>query len=141
MSNSSAKSEQISKIIKCRNDALNQLQSDVDQLNARANEINKKVTDGGVMTDAEKAERNGLRDSVDSLVAIETHVLLFSVSALDSTAQVKILIGQVDSANKELEDVKKSVEALSKTIKDIGDFLKSLSGLLTNLTGLLAAVA
>lgn len=133
----SPKSKTMSKIIKCRNDTLDQLHADMNRLSARIDQINDKNSP----TDAEEKEKQGLLDAIDQLVAVETHVILFSVGALDSTAEVRVLMSQVNAANRELAEVKNEIENLSKAIAKAGDFLKDLEGLLTTLAGLLKVLA
>jgi hypothetical protein len=108
----------------------------MDRLDNRLNQLSEK----GTLTNPEKAEQKTLSDALDQLVAVETHVVLFSVSALDSTSQVKFLLGQVDMANSELADTQKKVAAVSQTIKQAGDFLKGLTSILNSLSGLLGAL-
>src|SRR5262249_17169686 len=133
----SPKSKTMSKIIKCRNDTLYQLHAHINGLRCRIEQINDKNSP----TDAEEKEKQGLLEAIDQLVAVETHVIFFSVGALDSTAEVRVLMSQVNAANRELAEVKNEIENLSKAIAKAGDFLKDLEGLLTTLAGLLKVLA
>jgi hypothetical protein len=137
----SNRAETVNAIIACRNQALDKNHTEINRLNARISELNNKVFGGGVLTDAEEKEQQGLLAGIDELVALETQVILFSLSALDSAPEAKYLASQVENANKELEDVKKKVESISKAIKNAGDFLNGLAGVLNSLTGLLKLLA
>src|SRR5262245_60952835 len=135
------RTETIKKIIRRRNDALDQIHREMDRLGDRLTQIAEKVASGSKLTDAEKKERKALLEAIDELVAVETRAVLFTLNALDSSAQVKYLLGQVELANKELDETRKRVEGISETIKQAGDFLTAVAGVLTSLTGLLKTLA
>jgi hypothetical protein len=135
------KAKTIQKIIQCRNEALNQIHVEMDRLGNRLAVLSNKVDAGSALTDDEKKEQTTLLDAIDQLVAVETHVVLFSINSLDNSTQVKFLRGQVDFANTELQDTRTRVEAISQSIQQASNFLKTLIGLLGSLSGLLAVLA
>ena len=135
-----AKSKTIKEIAKARKAAQDQLHADMDRLADRRLELAEKVGNGGKLTDAEKKEQQTLVDALHKLATVETRTLLFALSELNDSDDVKDLQKQLDAANKELDDTRKHVEDISKSIKKAGDFLKTVTGTLNSISGLLGAL-
>lgn len=123
-------------IIATRKKALGYFEADIKRIAAQITALqNKDIASG--LTQAEEVEIEGLEKQLKELGEIERRAILFDLASLDSSTSVKLLVGQIESANKELENIKTEIAMISETIKSATRFITALSGSLKSLAGLL----
>ena len=130
----------IRKIIATKQQVIDGINSDMDRLEKQLDIFNDKVASGASLTDAEKLQKEIIKDSLDTMQDNADRIELLTLDALDNSAAVANLSGQVDQANQELTQVKQQIQTLTDTLTNLGNILTGVTNLLTSLTGLLAAL-
>lgn len=130
----------IRKIIATKQAVIDGINADMARLEKQLDIFNDKVASGASLTDAEKLQKDIIKDSLNTMQDNADRIELLSLDALDNSAAVANISSQVDQANQELTQVKQQIQQLTDTLTNLGNILTGVTNLLGSLTGLLAAL-